>query len=283
MRFNENVFHDNYNNPIIKTFHSSVMPEKRSYREHHHTECELSFLVTGRGVYSVRGREYTFRPGDMFLFGSNEAHCITEISEELNLLNIHFEPRILWESPENIELLKLFASRNKNFSNRFSHTDETLKSIVLRIENELTEKKPGYAVQVKCVLLSALVHILRSYDYTEEDDLPINTVSVTKKLKDAMIYIEEHLESKLTLTEIAGVACMAPTYFSSVFKKFNGISPWDYIMIKRVERAIEMLKTTDMTKLEIAEKCGFCSASNFYKIFSKVTGRKPSDYKVSGT
>ena len=62
-------------------------------------------------------------------------------------------------------------------------------------------------------------------------------------------------------------------------KKLNGISPWEYITIKRVERAVEMLKTTDLTKLEIAERCGFSGSSNFYKAFAHVTGKKPGDYQ----
>ena len=71
---------------------------------------------------------------------------------------------------------------------------------------------------------------------------------------------------------------MTQTYFSSVFKKFNGVSPWEYITIKRVEMAIELLKSTDMTKLEIAEKCGFKSSANFYKAFNNITGKKPKDF-----
>ena len=59
----------------------------------------------------------------------------------------------------------------------------------------------------------------------------------------------------------------------------NGISPWDYITIKRVERAVELLKTTELTKLEIAERCGFSGSSNFYKAFAHVTGKKPGDYQ----
>ncbi len=69
---------------------------------------------------------------------------------------------------------------------------------------------------------------------------------------------------------------MAPTYFSTIFKRINGVSPWKYITIKRVEKAIELIKTTDMTKLDIAYACGFTSSSNFYKAFSAVTGKKPS-------
>ena len=67
-------------------------------------------------------------------------------------------------------------------------------------------------------------------------------------------------------------------YFSSVFKKFNGVSPWEYITIKRVGRAIDMIKSTDMTKIEIAERCGFSSPSHFYKAFREITGKNPKDF-----
>ena len=93
-----------------------------------------------------------------------------------------------------------------------------------------------------------------------------------------MLFIDNNLEKKLTLKEISSVVCMAETYFSSIFKKYNGISPWEYITIKRVEKAIDLLKSSNMTKIEIAEKCGFSSSSNFYKAFFNITGKKPTDY-----
>lgn len=115
LRINEHILYNSESSIIIKTFHSIVSPTKRIYNKHHHTECELSLFISGSGVYKTRKEEFSFKKGNMFLFGSNEAHCITEIHEELNLLNIHFEPRILWENSDNIELMNLFISRNKNF------------------------------------------------------------------------------------------------------------------------------------------------------------------------
>ncbi len=278
MRFAENILCDSNGNTIIKTYHVRVAPRKRGYREHHHTECELSVVIAGRGIYSVYGREYNFYPGDMFLFGSDETHCITDIYDEIHFLNIQFEPRILWENPENIELLSIFNSRNKNFSNKFSSADTTLKNIITGIEKEMSDKNTGYVIVSRYMLLSALVHIMRKYNYTNSDK-SLNSISTTSKsLKKAITYINSNLENKITLKEIADIACMTETYFSSVFKKLNGISPWEYITIKRVEMAIEMLKTTDMTKLEIAGKCGFNSSSNFYKAFFKITGKTPKDY-----
>ncbi len=101
---------------------------------------------------------------------------------------------------------------------------------------------------------------------------------LTKSLLLTIDYINKNLSAKLTLQELADIACLSPTYFSAVFKKFNGISPWEYISIKRVEKAVEMLKSQNLTKLEISERCGFSSPSNFYKTFSEITGKKPTDY-----
>ena len=60
MKLNENTLCDSKNKIILKTYHSIVEPEKRGLREHHHTECELSLVVSGSGTYQVCGNEYDF-------------------------------------------------------------------------------------------------------------------------------------------------------------------------------------------------------------------------------
>lgn len=278
MKYNENLLYDSNNKLILKTYHSAVDSGKRVLREHHHTECELSLVICGSGTYSVCATEYAFSVGDMFLFGSNEAHCITDITSSLNLLNIQFEPSILWESSDSIDLLSIFNMRNKNFENKFVKDDTVLKNFILDIENELSQKNDGYRIKTKYLLFSSLIHIIRTYDYINKANSYSFEYTQSKKLKDAMSYIDNNIDKKLTLKEIASYVCMAETYFSSVFKKFNGISPWEYITIKRVEKAVDLIKNTNLTKLDIAEKCGFSSSSNFYKMFSKITGKTPSEY-----
>lgn len=277
MRFDEHSLTEQNGNIIIKAFHSSVLPEKRVYNAHHHTECELSLFVSGSGIYSVSGKDYTFAPGDMFLFGSNEPHCITEINEKLNLLNIHFEPRILWENPDTSELLALFNNRTADFSNKFPSSDSNLKNYILQTEQEIKSSAISSNLQTKLLIYSALIHIIRKYNAVAESTVQSNIPA--ENLKEAIVFINNNLDKPITLNSIAEISCLTPTYFSAVFKKYNGVSPWDYIKIKRVERAIELLKTTKLSKLEIAEKCGFNSSSNFYKIFSSVTGKKPGDYR----
>ena len=137
MRSEEYILRDECGRPVIKTYHSTLAACKRAYREHHHTECELSVFLRGKGVYSMPNKTYPFSAGDVFLFGSNEAHSITEIHEEMEVLNVHFEPRILWEHADTAELLSLFNARNKNFENRFSDAQGVLGAEILSLEREI--------------------------------------------------------------------------------------------------------------------------------------------------
>ena len=279
MRIHEATLTDAHHHTIIRSYHSLLSPGTRAYREHHHTECELSLFLSGRGLYTVHGRTYEFHAGSVFLFGSNEAHCITDIYEEFDLLNIQFEPRLLWEHSDTAELLCLFAARSRQFSNLITTEDAELRQTILALEQEVAAHGACCTVRAKYLLFSALVHIIRSYPYVDWEQAKNPPSMVAGNMRRAIRYIDENLEQKLTLRTIADVACLTPTYFSSVFKKLNGVSPWEYITIKRVERAVEMLKTTDLTKLEIAERCGFSGSSNFYKAFAAVTGKTPSDYQ----
>ena len=277
MRFQENVYYDDSGTVIIKTYRSTAADRKGYYFEHHHTECEICLCVKGRGIYAVGDKKYEFYAGDAFLFGSNEAHCITDTIDDIELLNLHFEPRILWESRENAVLLSLFNARNQRFSNKFED-DRRIFNLMHSLEAELEEKRAGYKVAAKSLVFSMLLHFLREYDCVSLERGEVKLGVSTERMSAAMDFINENLEKKLSLRDIADVACMAPAYFSSVFKKFNGVSPWEYITIKRVGRAIDMIKSTDMTKMEIAERCGFSSPSHFYKAFREVTGKKPKDF-----
>ena len=279
MRYGEYALED------IKLFHSTVPAGRRAYREHHHTECELALFQSGGGVYSVKGREYPFQAGDIFLFGSDEVHCITEISSDtpLDLINIHFEPKLLWDNRDRsaLVLLKLFFDRSQNFTNRIDRSNSStdwIREKILEIEKEFQAERPGYPLKLKLELFSILLCLLRDYDYVNEEDGARPNERILSQLTLAMNYMDSHLCDSLTLEEIARQATMSKAYFSTVFKKFNGISPWDYITIKRVENAIELLQAADLTKLEIAMRCGFNSSANFYKAFSRVTGKSPSDY-----
>ena len=82
----------------LRLFHSVVQSFQRAYTEHRHTAFELSLICSGTGVYRAGEKSYCFREGDVFLFSTNEPHCIVEVNGVLDILNLQFEPRFLWSA-----------------------------------------------------------------------------------------------------------------------------------------------------------------------------------------
>ncbi len=282
MHYNENFLTDKKGNVIIKSYFSSVPPCTREWRNHYHAECELSTFLKGSGIYKTLEHAYPFQPGDVFVFRANEVHSITEIHSEICLLNLRFMPGVLLSEGGDLELLKIFFARSQSFQNRIDPNNpqtQILHSKIVEIANELERKQDGYTVLARYLLFSAFVSLIRDYDYIDRSAAYPMHNNAIESIARATIYINENLCDPITLDEIAGQVAMTPTYFSTVFKKINGISPWQYITIKRVEEAIRLLKTTDTKVLDIALQCGFGSSSNFYKEFISITGKKPKAYR----
>ncbi len=283
MRFSEYSLKDLKGHDIISFYHAKAPSGIREFREHSHTECEIALFVSGKGIYSVKEKSYPFTKDDIFLFAGNEIHYITEISndEPLDVIGIQFEPKLIWESGyENMPLLKLFTERNDKFSNLIERENKKtpeIKKYILEMEKEFKEEKEGYAIKIKMLLFTLLLTLLRDYDYVKESFESVSHDTL-KRLSSATEYINKNLSENLTLSDISKKAGLAPSYFSSVFKKYNGVSPFEYITIKRVEKAISLIKNGAPSMLSAAEEAGFMSSSNFYKAFFKVTGKTPKEY-----
>lgn len=286
MIYNEHCITDENGSVVFKIFHSNVNAGKRVFREHHHTAFEISLFTAGSGKYSVRNQTYDFKSGDVFAFSTNEIHCITEIydNEALDLINIQFEPRFIWSDKHgvaNLSLLAIFFERNENFDNRLDRSNPTtdvIRNLILSVEKEFVNKRKKFELMAKLNLVSMLINMLRDYNCVNETSRFTRCETNLSCLEEAINYIDTHLEQDLSLEQLAAAAKLSRSYFCTLFKQFNGISPWDYITIKRIEKSIEFLKSTNLTKLEIASKCGFNNTANFYYSFKKITGKVPSQF-----
>jgi AraC family transcriptional regulator len=100
-----------------------------------------------------------------------------------------------------------------------------------------------------------------------------------RKLRHATEYIDRNLRDRLTLAEIAAGLDLNPQYFARVFKKAVGQSPHQYILEKRVEHAKALLKTTDLSLVEIASQVGIATQSHFTTVFHRATGMTPREFR----
>ena len=101
--------------------------------------------------------------------------------------------------------------------------------------------------------------------------------SWVKELKEI---IQDQVDTSISLKEISKGLDINPAYLSREFSKyFNNLSFGEYIRKQRIEKAIELLNTTDYTLTEIAYLTGFSDQSHFTRIFKKHTGKNPSVFK----
>lgn len=269
----------------IRIFESTVTFRKRDFFEHKHSDFEISYIEHGSGVYDLKNERCEFLADDIFIFGTNVIHCITDTEGEnsTKLINIQFEPRMIWSPNSNMMgsgCHKLFNGTCRKLDKNSQYYTQILK-LVHEIHQESIERKNGYQLMIKAYICEIIGNLIRE-DKSSDTKFDMRQSSTALlSVENAMTFINNNLDKKLVLEDIAKVAGFSRTYFSSLFSQLNGLSPWEYITIKRIEKSKQLLKSTDVSIIEIAELCGFSNISNFNRIFQRSVGTTPGKYRKS--
>lgn len=101
----------------------------------------------------------------------------------------------------------------------------------------------------------------------------------TKPIRSVLKYIEENYNKSIHLDDCAQLVSLNPAYLSNIFKKETGENFVDYLNNYRIEKSKELLKYSNITISEIAFSSGFPDARYYSKIFKKLIGITPKDYK----
>lgn len=97
-------------------------------------------------------------------------------------------------------------------------------------------------------------------------------------IQNACGFIDEHIES-LSLEQVSDAVGLSPYYFSKLFKKEKGIGFSNYISLKRISHAKQMLEETELPLTDVALQSGFSSAPYFSQVFKKEEGMTPGEYR----
>ncbi|MCH4889544.1 helix-turn-helix domain-containing protein [Acidaminobacter sp. JC074] len=284
---NDEMIHVNDERDLHFEVHHLEGKRTISEVQHVHYNLEVSYVKAGRGRYYIGDKVYNFKKGDIFVINNREEHGI-ELDDGVTMENlvVHFVPRFIWSDSDdfNDRYLKIFFERPENFSHQISGSDvlvENMRHIFAELEEEFKEKRAEYKLMAKVKLLNILVLMLRHYDYPQKDYHLNSNRQEARIINDIIDFIDINYHKNIKLSDMADIAHMNSTYFSSFFKKYNGISPIEYLVRKRITSAKVLLKNTNKTILDIAGSCGFNTSANFNKMFKKVTDMTPSEYRKS--
>jgi AraC family transcriptional regulator len=130
----------------------------------------------------------------------------------------------------------------------------------------------GYCLQLLCKMSREAIH---PGGYKE-------IASAYRVLfKQVVKFVEDNISSRIMLKDLAAVAGMSPNYFHRVFTKTMGLTPNQFILMKRMSKARELLATTGESIADISFRCGFENIAYFSYVFKRYSGITPSSFRAA--
>ena len=278
------VRHDDLN--AVQLVYSIVKAGKESSSVHAHSKLELSLILSGSGVYHTPKRDYHVGPGDIYFFRPNESHDLTTPeSGEVVLLSLYIAPYYLYmdsywlPASACMGLLPSGQGSESHRLNDFAPVDQInmIASGIRNIWVEMQHEESNFDICVKYYISIILIYLSRILWSNQAED---NAARAScRKIGAAIDFINQHFRENMTLDVIAEQVGYSRSHFSAEFHKWMGMTTWNYISIKRIEEALSLIKTTNLSILEIALSCGFNNTANFGKTFKKYTNLPPSSFR----
>lgn len=215
----------------------------------------LHYVVSGKGTFETGNSSYTVLPSQIFVIHPHQTHCYTAdkdnpwhymwiaFQSDIDLPNLLGTDVFSAPAASRVFLDALSASKLDCGKEEFLIAKLwELMSVLMQIENGLIERPNPY-------------------------------VSAAKD------FISQNYSKRIKITDIAKALNLDRTYFSTVFKNQTGMSPQEYLMEYRLERAAEMLVDKQGSVAEVAYLSGYGDIVNFSRMFKKHFGTSPSKYR----
>ena len=245
--------------------------------EHHHRIREkgvgqyvLIYCVDGSGFYVVDGKRHEVKKNQYFIlpigkpheYGSTEGHFWT-------VYWLHFcgkAAHVFAEGAATPQTINV--TMQSRISERINIFDEILTTLHF-----------GDSIEDLRYASSLLSHFLASMRYLGQ--FRRAKASAEKDIvEQAIHYMRENIENRITMAEVLRYVGYSQSHFSTVFKKKTGMSPLSYFNRLKVEHACQLLKTTDLKVNMICYKVGIEDPLYFSRLFSKVMGMSPSEFRI---
>jgi AraC family transcriptional regulator len=155
--------------------------------------------------------------------------------------------------------------------------DNFLSALLEGLHKELSSRYRGSSLFVEGIAQGLAGHLVRTYaDETTQEYKGGLPGFRLRKVRDLMV---THLEDEFSLIRLAREADMSEFHFSRAFKRTTGLTPSQYFIHLRLEKARRLLRETNRSIIEIGLDVGYSSPSHFAQIFRREVGISPNEYR----
>ncbi len=275
---NENVLHSI---PSLKVniIEEALIPDNFLRDIHFHKEIELVQVTHGKILCTIGNEVLELDETQTLFINSRVFHQLSYcgISGELTYIQIDIREHFSKLFPDFNDYT--YWSVLNNFSKQyflFDHTSQ-MRDLFEKIKIEGLRKDIYYNVTLKAYIHLLIIYMLRSdmlvHPSVFKDSKMVN------RLLPALEYTDQNFLSKISLEDVCTYANMDKFNFCKLFKQVTGITFVEYLNLRRILYAEELLINSDKSITEIAFESGFMSIQYFNKVFKKNLNCLPSAYR----
>lgn len=226
----------------------------------------LYLVEEGRAWTHHHGREQELRPGVMHIVPAQSVLSFG-CEERFVISWLHFDAT-LWGCVD------LFAWLPAPWSVTLPDAGEALH-LLAEARSSFARRTPGSVLKAH----GALLQLLAPYADAAPTHHGGGGATSPQRFAAVLNHMERHLADRVPVSELAKVAGLETSYFSSCFRDCFGLPPGTFLRQRRVRRAQELLRSTDLALESIAAQTGFCDAFHLSKAVKAVTGASPRELR----
>ncbi len=237
---------------------------KPNYAVHRniHKSYLLIVMMEGTLDYQTRRQRGSVHVGQALLLDCNLPHSY-QAQGRCSFTFIHFD---------GAQSKAICDEINRSCGNAIRLTDSTrMHELVGELLGYMKDDRRVNEAQTSAMLYSILMVLLEAGGVSGAGNIGNSIVD------QAIEYIQSHLSENLTVEGIAAYAGYSPSYFSHMFSRETGMSPYRFVVKSRMDSAMQLLQTTRLSIQDIAFQVGFNSVANFCYAFRKEKGVSPHE------
>ena len=269
--------------PFLVSYQKLSEYESGSFMWHWHPEIEITYVQKGTMCYKVNHMVYHLKEGDIVFNNSGALHSGTmENQKDCAYIPVTFDSRLIYgffQSTVNSKYVDPVIQDSMLPAICIDQSEpwhKPFREYLLRII-DLDEKKPDFYELDITICLQSMWRLLLEHITYEPQASRENSLEYDR-IKKILSYIEENYQNKITLNDIAGHIHLCESECTRLFKRHMNTTLFAFLQEYRIERSLEFLQD-DQPVSAVADKAGFSDPNYYSKVFAKIKGCSPREYR----